>query len=220
MKLTFAVLCSACYLTDGRRMQTATYQEQKASLPDDDQEKPLTAFGGPVRVGGQNQLTKTAGTTNANCAEYSLRHGIPPNMMSRICDLTGKQANRKARRVTFSGKRNHKVQFVNLHWKRYWWPEANEWVRLKVSSNGMRTINKYGIDLAAKKYGLNLKKFTTGVTTRMQKALKYTEEEEEEEALPEIVLAGTGDQGDQTARVFAGTGDQSEEKEAKGSGRR
>ncbi|CAN0307831.1 unnamed protein product, partial [Phaeothamnion confervicola] len=45
-------------------------------------------------------------------------------MRTRICDLTGKRANRKARVVTFSHTRNHKVQEVNLQEKRIFWTEG------------------------------------------------------------------------------------------------
>ena len=41
-------------------------------------------------------------------------------MRERACDLLGKTANRKARVVTFSHKRIHKVQQVNLQWKRFY----------------------------------------------------------------------------------------------------
>ena len=34
----------------------------------------------------------------------------------------------------------------NLHSHRFWVESENRWVRLRVSSNGMRTIDKLGID--------------------------------------------------------------------------
>lgn len=79
-------------------------------------------------------------------------------MRARVCDLTGKRPNRQAMAVTFSHKRNKKVQHVNLQNRRIWWPEGNKFVKLRVSTKGLRTIEKYGIDLAAKKYGLDLAK--------------------------------------------------------------
>lgn len=81
-------------------------------------------------------------------------------MRARTCDLLGKEANRKARVVTFSHKRIKKVQQVNLQWKRYFSEKLNRKVRLRLSTKGIKTINKIGsIDEAAKKFDVDLKKF-------------------------------------------------------------
>eukprot|EP00578_Thalassiosira_sp_NH16_P014488 CAMPEP_0181117730 /NCGR_PEP_ID=MMETSP1071-20121207/22690_1 /TAXON_ID=35127 /ORGANISM="Thalassiosira sp., Strain NH16" /LENGTH=124 /DNA_ID=CAMNT_0023202161 /DNA_START=82 /DNA_END=456 /DNA_ORIENTATION=+ len=81
-------------------------------------------------------------------------------MRERACDLLGKTANRKARVVTFSHKRIHKVQQVNLQWKRFYSDDLGRRVRLRLSCKGIKTVNKYGsIDAAAKKFGVNLAKF-------------------------------------------------------------
>lgn len=42
---------------------------------------------------------------------------------SRVCDLTGKRAN-NGYVVTFSHKRNKKLQQVNLQYKKVYWPEG------------------------------------------------------------------------------------------------
>jgi large subunit ribosomal protein L28 len=81
-------------------------------------------------------------------------------MRERACDLLGKTANRKARVITFSHHRVHKVQQVNLHWKRFFSDELGRQVRLRLSTKGIKTVNKYGgIDAAAKKFGVNLADF-------------------------------------------------------------
>merc|ERR1719221_1225936 len=81
-------------------------------------------------------------------------------MRERKCDLLGKRANRKARVVTFSHKRIHKVQHVNLQWKRFYSDDLGRGVRLRLSTKGIKTVNKYGsIDAAAKKFGVNLASF-------------------------------------------------------------
>ncbi|KAL7550065.1 hypothetical protein ACHAWF_013300 [Thalassiosira exigua] len=81
-------------------------------------------------------------------------------MRERACDLLGKKANRKARVVTFSHKRIHKVQQVNLQWKRFYSDDLGRNVRLRLSTKGIKTVNKYGsIDAAAKKFGVNLAKY-------------------------------------------------------------
>ena len=81
-------------------------------------------------------------------------------MRERKCDLLGKRANRQARIVTFSHRRIKKVQEVNLHTKKMFWEEGKKFVRLRLSSKGLRTIKKYGLDSAARKFEVNLHKFT------------------------------------------------------------
>ena len=62
--------------------------------------------------------------------------------------------------VTFSHRRIHKVQGVNLQWKRFYSDELGRRVRLRLSTKGIKTVNKYGsIDAAAKKFGVDLNKF-------------------------------------------------------------
>jgi large subunit ribosomal protein L28 len=81
-------------------------------------------------------------------------------MRARVCDLLGKTPNRQARVVTFSHKRVKKVQHVNLQWKRFFSEDLKRNVRLRVSTKGIKTINKMGsIDAAAKKFEINLKSF-------------------------------------------------------------
>ncbi len=44
-------------------------------------------------------------------------------------------------------KRHTKRRFLpNLHWHRFWVPSENRFVRLLVSSKGMRIIDKRGIE--------------------------------------------------------------------------
>mmetsp|Transcript_13838 Transcript_13838/g.19466 ORF Transcript_13838/g.19466 Transcript_13838/m.19466 type:complete len:125 (-) Transcript_13838:99-473(-) len=81
-------------------------------------------------------------------------------MRARVCDLLGKKPNRQARVVTFSHKRIKKVQEVNLQWKRFYSDELGRKVRLRLSTKGIKTVNKYGsIDAAAKKFEVDLSKF-------------------------------------------------------------
>ena len=75
--------------------------------------------------------------------------------MSRICDITGKRAN-NANRVTFSNHHNQRWQQVNLQTKRFFSPELNREVRLKVATSTLRTIRKLGLDETAKKYNVDL----------------------------------------------------------------
>ena len=80
-------------------------------------------------------------------------------MRARVCDLLGKTGNRQARVVTFSHKRIKKVQQVNLQWKRFASDALGRSVRLRLSTKGIKTVNKMGsIDAAAKKFGVDLTK--------------------------------------------------------------
>lgn len=77
-----------------------------------------------------------------------------------MCDLLGKKPNRQARVVTFSHKRIKKVQEVNLQWKRFFSDQLNRNVKLRLSTKGIKTVNKLGsIDAAAKKFDIDLTKF-------------------------------------------------------------
>jgi large subunit ribosomal protein L28 len=78
--------------------------------------------------------------------------------MSRTCQLTGKKAN-NAYAVSHSHRRTKKLQEVNLQWKRVWWEQGNRWVRLRLSTKAIKTLEKKSLDQFAREAGLNLKKF-------------------------------------------------------------
>jgi large subunit ribosomal protein L28 len=73
----------------------------------------------------------------------------------RVCDLTGKKAN-KANVVTFSNKHNRKWQQPNLQQKKIWWENGQRWVTLKLCTKAIKTIEKRGIDIMAKEAGIDL----------------------------------------------------------------
>ncbi|HBE20093.1 MAG TPA: 50S ribosomal protein L28 [Cyanobacteria bacterium UBA11149] len=75
--------------------------------------------------------------------------------MSRVCQLTGKRAN-NAFAVSHSHRRTKKLQQANLQWKRIWWPEGKRWVRLRLSTSAIKTIEKKGLAVMAKEAGINL----------------------------------------------------------------
>ena len=77
--------------------------------------------------------------------------------MARRCQITGKKAN-NAMAVSHSHRRTKKLQGVNLQWKRVWWAEGNRWVRLRLSTKAIKTIERKGIDAMAKEAGINLNK--------------------------------------------------------------
>eukprot|EP00854_Cymbomonas_tetramitiformis_P018589 gene18589-22195_t len=75
--------------------------------------------------------------------------------VSRVCDLTGKKAN-NGYVVTFSHKRNKKLQQVNLQMKKVFWEKEKRWVKMKVSTKGLKSINKVGLEEMAKRANIDL----------------------------------------------------------------
>ncbi|UBF24500.1 50S ribosomal protein L28 [Kovacikia minuta CCNUW1] len=78
--------------------------------------------------------------------------------MARKCQLTGKQAN-NAFAISHSHRRTKKLQEVNLQWKRIWWSEGNRWVRLRLSTKAIKTLEHKSLDKFAKEAGLDLNRF-------------------------------------------------------------
>ncbi len=65
--------------------------------------------------------------------------------MSRVCQVTGKRP--VAGNNVSHSKRHTKRRFLpNLHWHRFWVPSENKFVRLLVSTKGLRIIDKKGIE--------------------------------------------------------------------------
>lgn len=64
--------------------------------------------------------------------------------MSQICEITGKRL-MVGNNVSHSKRRTKRVFKPNLHKKRFYVPEEDTWVTLKISCAGIRAINKKGI---------------------------------------------------------------------------
>ena len=77
--------------------------------------------------------------------------------MSRVCQLTGKRAN-NGMAVSHSHVRTKKLQQVTLQERRLWWAEGNRWVKLRVATRTLRTIQKKGLGAYARQLGVNLAK--------------------------------------------------------------
>lgn len=71
--------------------------------------------------------------------------------MSRICDLTGK-APMKGNNVSNSNAKTKRRFYPNLKVKRFYIPEENRWITLKVSTSAVKTINKNGITAVINKF--------------------------------------------------------------------
>ena len=69
--------------------------------------------------------------------------------MSKICQITGKKA-MVGNNVSHSKRRTKRKFNVNLFNKKFYWVEEDCWVSLTISANGLRTINKNGLDAAIK----------------------------------------------------------------------
>jgi len=70
--------------------------------------------------------------------------------MSRVCQITGKKAV-VGNNVSHSNRKTKRKFNVNLFEKKFYWVEQATWVSLNISANGLRTINKIGLDAAIKK---------------------------------------------------------------------
>jgi len=65
--------------------------------------------------------------------------------MSRVCMVTGKRPV-TGNNVSHSQVKTRRRFLPNLHWHRFWVESESRFVRLRVSSKGMRIIDKKGID--------------------------------------------------------------------------
>jgi large subunit ribosomal protein L28 len=64
--------------------------------------------------------------------------------MSRVCQITGKKVV-TGNNVSRSNRKTKRKFYPNLQTKKFFLPEEDKWVTLKVSAAAIRTINKKGI---------------------------------------------------------------------------
>jgi large subunit ribosomal protein L28 len=69
--------------------------------------------------------------------------------MSRVCQITGKRVI-TGNNVSHSKRRTKRKFYPNLVTKRFYIPEEDKWITLKVSASALRTINKNGISATIK----------------------------------------------------------------------
>ena len=65
--------------------------------------------------------------------------------MSRVCQVTGKHPT-TGNTVSHANNRKRRRFLPNLHQQRFWLEGEKRWVSLRVSGNGLRTIDKNGIE--------------------------------------------------------------------------
>ena len=64
--------------------------------------------------------------------------------MSKVCQVTGKRP-MSGNNVSHANNKTRRRFLPNIQFHRFWVEEENRFVRLKVSTKGMRTIDKLGI---------------------------------------------------------------------------
>nr|UNJ15536.1 ribosomal protein L28 [Cyanidiaceae sp.] len=77
--------------------------------------------------------------------------------MSRFCELTLKKPN-SACRITYSHKRNLRLQKVNLHYKKIYSYKMQSYVRLRISTKGIKLLRKDKIEKILQSSNLSIKR--------------------------------------------------------------
>jgi large subunit ribosomal protein L28 len=65
--------------------------------------------------------------------------------MSRVCEITGKRP-AVGNRVSHANNKRRRRFLPNLHTQRFWLEGEKRWVTLRISTSGLRTIEKRGIE--------------------------------------------------------------------------
>lgn len=65
--------------------------------------------------------------------------------MSRVCQVTGKKP-AVGNTVSHANNKRRRRFLPNLHVQRFWLESEKRWVTLRVSSHGLRTIEKRGVE--------------------------------------------------------------------------
>lgn len=65
--------------------------------------------------------------------------------MSRVCQVTGKRP-MTGNNVSHANNKTRRRFLPNLQSRRFWIESENRWIRLRVSKQGLRLIDKNGID--------------------------------------------------------------------------
>lgn len=69
--------------------------------------------------------------------------------MSRVCELTGKRA-MVGNNVSHAMNKTKRKFDVNLIKKRFYIPEEDKWITLRISTSALKNINKNGISAVIK----------------------------------------------------------------------
>jgi large subunit ribosomal protein L28 len=69
--------------------------------------------------------------------------------MSKVCQITGKKPI-VGYNVSHANNKTKRRFLPNLHTHRFWVDSEKRWVKLRISSAGLRTIDKLGIETVLK----------------------------------------------------------------------
>jgi large subunit ribosomal protein L28 len=69
--------------------------------------------------------------------------------MSRVCQVTGKRPT-TGNNVSHSNIKSKRRFLPNIQNHRFWVESENRWVKLRISTKGLRTVDKKGIDAVLK----------------------------------------------------------------------
>jgi large subunit ribosomal protein L28 len=108
------------------------------------QRKGLIRKGFPVILRGSLRICSFCSQ-----AELTRAMGVKTDIevrMSRICQVTGKSV-MSGNNVSHANNATRRKFNPNIHERRFWVASENRWVKLRVSSHGLRTIDKNGIDV-------------------------------------------------------------------------
>jgi len=65
--------------------------------------------------------------------------------MARVCQVTGKKP-QTGNNVSHANNKTKRRFLPNLQYRRFWVETENRWVRLRITSAGLRLVDKLGID--------------------------------------------------------------------------
>ncbi len=65
--------------------------------------------------------------------------------MARVCQVTGKSP-LVGNNVSHANNKTKRRFLPNLQYRKFWVESENRWIRLRISTNALRTIDKNGIE--------------------------------------------------------------------------
>jgi large subunit ribosomal protein L28 len=104
---------------------------------------------GPFRITGY--LRGGFGLLNAfsRYLQSLFKKGQNSRDMARVCQITGKRP-QVGNNVSHANNKTKRRFYPNLQTKRFFIPEENKWITLKVSTKAIKTINAKGITAVLK----------------------------------------------------------------------
>ena len=71
--------------------------------------------------------------------------------MAKVCEITGKRP-QSGNTVSHAHNKNKRKFYPNLQKKKFFIPEENRWITIRVATSTLRSINKNGITNVLKEY--------------------------------------------------------------------